>query len=384
VLPVFPQHTGRRWDGNGASVRFTLPARWERDHPEHALPAPEWWVSGGSVEAAFIAHGRLLVWEDRSLVSPDERFPWAPREVAGSFGAVAWRSPLGPATLPAGGIRFEERVGVAGSRAVLATSAAFVQVDLRHAGGVAPLPGGAPLCQVGGPGWWAGWCGATEAPQLLVAHAARSGAPLDPEVRSAPAGALPAPRARMVLSGGRVFWPGRDGAVWELDPIAGTIRPVSEAATGLVDLWAAPDGPRLVRENQGQITVTLAPARGGNAPLTVAAGASPFRGAHVAGMYAVVVGERVTTFDARTGERLHEAVRPPGRWVDAAILPGEDGEPRLLVLTREAGFATLILVRLASGVHDLIWREDGIDPRALLPVEDRLYVAHSRGLVRFG
>jgi hypothetical protein len=187
----------------------------------------------------------------------------------------------------------------------------------------------------------------------------------------------------MVLSGGKAYWPGRDGAIWELNPQTRALSAAADSAPGLVDVWAAPDGPRAVRENQGQITVTLAPARGGNAPLTVAAGSSPFRSAHTAGIWAVVVGERITTFDARTGERLHEALRPPGRWIDAALLPGEDGEPRLLALTREVGFATLIVVRLASGVHDLLWREDGIDPRALLPVEDRLYVAHSRGMVRF-
>jgi hypothetical protein len=202
-------------------------------------------------------------------------------------------------------------------------------------------------------------------------------------VQLTPEGALPAPRARMVFSGGKAYWPGRDGAVWELDPARGHVIPAMEPTAGVVDVSAAPDGPRAVRENQGQIVVTLTSPRGGNTPLTVSAGISPFRGAHTAGVWSVVVGERITTFDARTGERLHEAIRPPGRWIDAALVSGEDAEPRLLVLTRENGFATLMVVRLASGAHDLLWREDGIDPRSLMPVEGAVYVAHTRGLVRF-
>lgn len=383
VLPAFPQYTGRRWDGAGSAVRFSWPLHWERDHPEYTAPRAEWWVSGAPVEAAFIAHGRLFLWEGGSLVTPDEGAPWAPREVAGELGAVAWRSPLGPATIPAPEMRFEERVAVAGSRAILASTHGFVQVDLRHAGGVAPVDQSKPLAQAGGSRWWIGWGTTTQTPRLLVAPAALAGIPLAAESVPTPAEAQPLPRARVVLCGERAYWPARNGAVWALDATTRTLGPVSEPAPGLVDVWAGVDGPRWVTEAQGQIAVTLAPPRPGRAPLTVAAGSTPYRGVHSRGIWTVVVGERISTFDTRTGERLHEAIRPPGRWIDAALVQDAAGEPRLLVLTRENGLANLTLVRLASGVHDLVWQESGIDPRALLPVESSLYLAHSRGLVRF-
>jgi hypothetical protein len=119
------------------------------------------------------------------------------------------------------------------------------------------------------------------------------------------------------------------------------------------------------------------------AGLTVPAGAGPFRGVYGLGSLLVVVGDRVLTFEARTGDRLHEALRPPGVWIGAALVRTTDAEPRLLTLTRDGGFASLTVTRLSSGVHDLLWREASLDPKALLPVEETLYVAHSRGLVRF-
>jgi hypothetical protein len=97
--------------------------------------------------------------------------------------------------------------------------------------------------------------------------------------------------------------------------------------------------------------------------------------------HVIVVGERVTVFDARTGERLHDAVRPRGQWIDGALATSPDCEPRLLALTIEGGAASLSALRMSSGVQELVWQEAGVEPRAILPVGGELYVIHSRGVV---
>jgi hypothetical protein len=199
---------------------------------------------------------------------------------------------------------------------------------------------------------------------------------LPPEARLARGG-------RLALRSGRIFWPGADGGIWELDPASGSVRAAARNVAGTVALWAERDGPRVARESAGQITVTLSAPDLEGETRSVPAGAAPLRQVCAASRWVVVAGERISAFAVRTGERLHDAVRPPGRWVHALLATAEDDEPRLVTLTREGNLTSLTAVRLASGIHDLLWREDGIEPLGLLAAEEMLAVVHSRGVVRF-
>lgn len=382
VLSPFPLQTGRRWDG-GVQSDWTWPVIWEREHPEHAPPQVDWWTSQSEVQAAFIAHGRCFVWEAGTLVSPDEGGGWRSRETAGGPGPVSWRNPLAASFASAAKVSLDERVAVLGGRVILATEQGYAQADLRHSGDSSLLWEATPLAQVAGPTGWAAWGSERGTLALRVASVPTGGAPVQSEVVPVPAEAALARRGRLVQRDGRVYWPGQDDSVWELDLKTRAVRPAWSAASGLLDLWVGVDGPRVVRESLGQIAVALTGPREGHANLTVPAGAGPLRGVYGLDPLLVVVGDRVLTFDARTGDRLHEALRPPGIWIGAVLVRTPDQEPRLLTLTRDLGFATLTITRLSSGVHDLLWREATLDPKALLPVGDMLYLVHSRGLLRF-
>jgi hypothetical protein len=382
VLSPFPLQTGRRWDGS-ILPDWNWPVIWEREHPEHTPPRVDWWTSQSEVQAAFVAHGRCFVWEAGTLVSPDEANGWRLRDDAGGPGAVSWRSPLAAPLAVAAKVPLDERVAVLGGRAILATANGYAQADLRHAGDSNLLWEALPLAQVSGPTGWAAWGSEQGVTALRIASVPVGGAPVQAEVMSLPPGATLARRGRLVQRDGWVYWPGQDGAVWALELKTHAVQPVWNAVDGLLDLWVGADGPRVVRESLGQIAVALTGPRAGGANLTVPAGAGPLRGVCGLDPLLVVVGDRVLTFDARTGDRLHEALRPPGIWIGAALVRTPDQEPRLLTLTRDNGFATLTVTRLSSGVHDLLWREATLDPKTLLPVADKLYLVHSRGLLRF-
>lgn len=382
ITSPFPLQTGRRWDGS-TQIDWTWPVTWEREHPEHAAPQAEWWISQGEVQAAWVAHGRCFVWETGTLVSPDERGGWRPRPDAGEPGAVGWRNPLPASLAMSARVPPDERATVLGGRVILATGGGYAQADLRHSGDHSLLWEAAPLAQAASASGWAAWGVESGTPRFRVAEVPRGGAPVRAEAVDVPAAAALARRGRIVIRDTAVFWPGQDGAVWQADLRSREVHRAWKPVEGLLDLWIGDDGARVIRESLGQIAVSLTGLREGAAGLAVPAGAGPFRGIYGLGSLLVVVGDRVLTFDVRTGDRLHEALRPPGVWIGAALVRTPDAEPRLLSLTRDGGFASLNVTRLSSGVHDLLWREPNLDPKALLPVEDTLYVVHSRGLIRF-
>ncbi|MBM3460415.1 MAG: hypothetical protein FJX77_17985 [Armatimonadetes bacterium] len=370
VLPLLPQYTGRRWDGRGSAVAWEWPLIWERQNPEFRAPAVERYPCEEPLHAAFAAHGRLYLWLGSTLLSPGE--DWA------RPGTAEWRSSLGPGGATGSLLPFAERAAVAGSRVVLAREGRFVCTDLRHPGDSAALPGGAPLAQAGGPGWWVGWSREAGGPVLRVARVGDAGEFLDPRPLKAPPEAAPAPGSRLVLRDGQAHWAGRDGAIWSLEcareEVRRRIEPTARPAEAQVRLWAEPDGPRLAREIAGQIALTLIRAPDSPGALTVPAGRGPLTGVFASAAHVLVLGERAALFHARTGERLDEAARPPGRWIDGALVRDGAGEPRLLLLTVEEGIARVSSYRIASGAQTVVWQGAGEEPLALLPVAETLYV----------
>lgn len=394
VLPIRPQHTGRRWDGRGTAVGWGWPVAWDRAHPEFRPPLAEEWPCEEPVHTAFVAHGTLFVWAGTNLLIPDPAVGWVqvneagtalstpPASQDGLIAGAAWQCPLGPAGLPAAGVPFTERAAVAGACAVLAMERRFVQVGLRHRGDIYPLGGGAPLAETAGPSWWAGWSGHETAAELRYARVLATGDLSPAQAVPLPASAAIQPGSKLVVRDNNVYWPGGDGAVWKLDCTSGEARPLFDPTEGFAWVWSREDGPRVIRERRGQVYLMLSAAEDRQAGLGAPVGAGPLRGIYDHPELLLVAADRLIAFNPRTGERLCEALRPPGRWVDGALATAPDGEPRFLALTVEGGFATLTAVRMSSGAQDLIWRQADVEPRALLPVENELYVAHTRGVVR--
>lgn len=375
VLPFLPQHTGRTPEGRGEGVRWRWPEQWERHHPQYQLPTERIWKANGAVHAAFVAHGRAHVWEDTTLLALPVQ-DWSAQPV--------WRCPFGPSGRPASGIAFTERIAVAGAGAVAALGGRFVVADLGGSGSILPLEGGVPLAQAAGPGWWVGWSEEAGTPTLRTAAIGDTWDALQPEPVETLAEAAPMSGGRIVLSAGIAYWPARDGSVWRVVLESGTVERVLAPQEGLRVIWAEPDGPRTARESLGQISLLLAAPEAGRTALNVPAGPGPLREALAAEGMVVVVGERVVSFEARTGGRQHEARRRDGRWVEGALVPGPSGEaePRLLELTQDSRFAELVGLRLASGAEEVLWRTPDVEGLALLPVGNALYVAHTGGLTR--
>lgn len=385
VLPLLAQHTGRRRDARGSGVGWTWPVRWDRAHPEHGPPVAENLAAAETLHAAFVAHGRLYLWEGTNLLSPDEDTAWN----AAAERGIAWRCPLGPAGVPAERLAPAERVAVAGARAVLALQRGYLALDLRQSSDSVSLGSGTPLAQAGGPGWWIAWLGSPAGAgepsgrsTLRLAGIGEMGDVLEPErIEVPPEGAL-ASRGRIALRDGRAYWPGLDGGIWRLDCVSRGVERVVEGGEGVPVIWAEPNGPRAARETRSRITVGLTPPAEGRFAVNAPAGMPPLRGVFALPGHVVVLGDRLAAFDTQTGDRFPEAMAPPGTWIDGALVPAEDGEPRFLALTQEGRFSVLSALRMSSGAHESVWREPDLEPRALLPVGTDLYIAHSRGIVR--
>ena len=138
----------------------------------------------------------------------------------------------------------------------------------------------------------------------------------------------------------------------------------------------------MIREAGGRLSVGLGAPQAGFFPVEAPAGLGPLRGIGADGETVVVIGERPVVFRARTGERLHEASRPAGRWISSALVPASDNEPRLLILAQEVERGRLTALKLSSGYEELLYLENGIEPLALLPVGDLLLIVHRNGIAR--
>jgi hypothetical protein len=388
VVPFHPQHTGRRWDGRGDTAAWRWPEAWERTHPQARPPECRAWHAAGPVHAALVAHGALFLWERTSLVAPDEEAGWLEGEAVGGEPAreVEWRCPLGPRAQPPEAMPFRERAAVAGAAAVLALEQRYLLVDLGRSGDAAPLLEGRPLAQCGAPGWWAGWIEEGGQTSLRCGAVGDQWDSLAPQGIAAPPEAGLAPRGRLVIRDGRAFWPGSDGGIWTLECGTGKVERALDpipAGTGLpVEVWAEEDGPRAVWEELGQLTAGLSVPQGGRTALRLPAGSGPLRGVHATPEWVLVTGERVTLFDRRKAQRMAEALRPPGRWIDGAAALSEKGQVRLLALTVEEPATRLTSVQPATGVAEIVWDALGLEPRGLLAAGEELYVAHGGGVVR--
>lgn len=391
ILPTQPQHTGRRWDARGGAVGAMRVA-------DSGWQAVEWRSANpmDTLHGACAAHGSLYLWVGTNFLRLDE---WNGAGALSDSAALRplsspMRSPLGPAIRPAAHLLFEERVAVVGATAVLATERRFLLVDLHQSGEPRLLEGGSPLAQVGGPAWWVGWMEESGRPVLRTAPVRPVWDMLHPMPVETPPEAEPARGGRLALRDETAYWPGKDGGVWRLDCPSGAVEPVVAPMPGSAEasatqrlhspplIWAEADGPRMVRETRGQLTVGLSAPIDRRIGLEVPAGTGPLHGVFAACGQVHVVGDRVCAVDARSGDRLsQDANRPPGRWIAGALAEAAEGGTRLLALTADS-LTRLTAMNVLSGSETLLWSAPDITPLALLPVGESLYIAHSRGVIR--
>ncbi len=360
VLPVLPQHTGRRWDLRGSGVGWTWPRAWDRANPGFRPPVVGEWRCPLPLQAAALAHGVLFAWSGAIL-----------QDVGSN-----WRSSLGAGGATAALLPFGDRLAVCGRTAIAALPACFLRVDLGHPGDAAPLAEGEPLGQAADPGAWVGWCRGPAGASLYTLDTAGLGEGASAVRVATPPGAVPPARTRIVMCNGDAWWTGGDSRLWQLTLATGVVEPVGDATSAPVWIWATPGGVRWAREHGRQITVTL-PSDGLPSP----AGAGPIRGVYGLPATLFVAGDRIVQLGGALGERRNEMKSPPGQWLDAAAVPGEDGEARLLVLTREGHTTALVAARPASGILEEVWRSTSVRALALLTGRGAIRIAHVDGLL---
>lgn len=368
MQPTQPSHTGRRWDGRGASVNWEWPIEWESANPNRVRPAVQCWETVDLVHAACVCHGRIVAWEGTTLtlLSFAEGAPSAESRV-----------PLPLGARPASSVPHTGRLAIVSDALALAAERGFLLAPTRPDGEARLLATGEPLAQVGTPGWWCGWLSEPGGPVLLYAANGERWHAIELHRADAPAGSRPAPRAVMAGRDGQVYWPGIDGGVWSLTCETGVVDRVGAAGDGTVLPWADAAGPRWAWEEHGGLHLKLSTSA------VAAAGSGPLRGVHVSRKTVAVVGDRVWVFDARTGERLHDAVRPLGRWLDAVLAPSADGQSRLVSLTREETSANIVALHPSLGTQDHLWHAP-VEARYLLCAGEHLCVVHDHGIVRLG
>lgn len=373
VLPTRPQHTGRRWDGRGSSVGGRYPQRVPL--PDGNLPdfIATHWNAPETLHAVWIAHGQIFAWAGQNLLALGSDLRGA---------TVQWRTSLGAATQGSGRLPFAERAAIAGAGVVLATERGWLLAALSGRSEPLLMTPCEPLAQVANPAFWVGWGRENGVPILRATPLSPAWDRLLPQTVAVADGGQLAQRGRIVLRDSRAFWIGTDGGIWQWDGETNQVMRAVAPLDGLRDIWAEPDGARMVREAQGRLSVGLGAPQAGFFPVEAPAGLGPLRGICADAETVVVIGERPIAFRARTGERLHEAGRPAGRWIAGVTVPAWDGELRLLTLAQEAERARLTALKLSSGFEELLWLENALEPTMLLPVGNLLLVAYTQGVVQ--
>lgn len=334
------------------------------------------------MHAAAIAHNRLYLWSGANFIAAPLDSGWVQdgdsQAATPAQDPIDWRVALGLAARPAG-LSFESRIAISGGAAVLATERGFVTAPLWRPSETAPLEGGLPLAQAGGPDWWVGWSRDGGRPLLRTARAGHTDQ-LHLETIVAPEAAELAPGGSIVLRDDMAYWPGSDGGVWGLDCATRTLASALTPGPGVLSAWAVANGVCAAREHRGQVYLSLVVA--GQGAVDPAAGSGPLRGVFATRRYVAAVGETIVAVDTVTGYRLPDARLPPGRWVTGTLVEAPDGEPRLLALTHEESAGRLSVYRLSSGAETLLWHRPETRPQSLLSVADALYVVHREGVTR--
>ena len=384
---TWPASAGRTADGTGRAESWRWPAAWDRRNPHYKAPRQDTWSSEASLHAAFVAHGRLYVWADTSLLAPEGEAGGPLAVVSGQGVKMPWRCWLKldgqPGLLP-----LAQRVALVGGGAVLAAKNDFLLTGLypHRIDDVVPLPLGSPLAQAAAEGWWVGWSSQSGRPALWLASVSASWRQLDcGQIPDVPPGSVPRENTALALHDGVACWIGADSALWQLDCRSRTLQPLTEPLPGTQRIWWQQDGVHAARLTGNGVLVGLDAQDRARAVREAPGGAGPLRDLFVSPTLLAVVGETVTTLDPRTGYSIGGG-RYSGQWVAGALVDAQsdaaDQEPRLLMLTYDRGNGNLSALSPSSGGEEAVWQGQGVRPLSLIIAGESLYVVHERGVTR--
>ncbi len=386
VGPTWPFSTGRPSDGAGRAEPWVWPAVWDRDNPNRKAPLFSTWNSDARVHSAILAHGRIYLWSETSLLAPQG--PAAGPLAGAESGEAPWQSWLGHDGAPNPVVGNSSLMAIVGGGAILAANSGFLLagLDTSRSDDIVPLEIGAPLAQIAGEGWWVAWGLDRGTAALWLAPTPASWRNLaSQQVVEAPPQAAPRAGAPLVLQGGLACWMDAEGAVWQLDCRCRDLQQISEPTPGIERLWRDSAGTHSVRAADNGLRVALGQGLDTGSPREVGGGIGPLRDVFASPALVAVVGKQVTALSPASGDKIGEG-KYSGRWVAGALAAAEpsaaDQEPRLLMLTEDAGVGSLVALRPSSGVGDELWGEAGCRPVGLIAGGDSLYVVHERGAVR--
>ena len=388
VRPTWPASMGRAADGTGCMGSWTWPAVWDRQNPRYKAPQQETWSSDAPVHAAFVAHGRLYVWAETTLLAPEGPAGGPLAESPGRGRSTPWRCWLKLDGEPDPRTTVNNRVALVGGGAVLAAQNDFLLAGLspHRTDDVVPLNLGTPLAQAASEGWWVGWSRLSGRATLWLAPVPANWRSLDcRQITDVPPQAVPRENSPLAICDGRAYWVGEEGALWQLDYRSRELQPLHDRLPGLQRVWCKQDGAHTVRVTGEGLRVGLDAVVRDGAIRETPGGAGPFRDLFAAPGLIAVVGETVTTLDPQTGDTLGNG-KYSGQWITGALTDAPPTaayrEPRLLMLTYDMDAGSLSALRPSSGGEEAVWREPGVRPMNLIVAGESLYIVHERGVTR--
>src|SRR5262249_5449236 len=144
---------------------------------------------------------------------------------------------------------------------------------------------------------------------------------LVPQIVATPPEAELAQGGRIVLLDGQAWWPGEAGGIWRLTLASERVERVGDSTGGPLMVLAEKSGPHVAQEAGGQVSLCLPTSANGREALLARVVAGPLRGLFSSSGWTVVVGDRLTVLDPASGQKIHEAARPPGQWVAGTLAP---------------------------------------------------------------
>ena len=384
---TWPVVTGASMTAAGVASPWVWPASWDRNNPSYSPPRMDAWSSDAPVHCAFAAHGRLYVWAETSIVIPAGP-TGGPLSAPGETQGAAWRCWLGLDGRPDPQVPSASRVSIVGGGAIFATVTGYLAAGLApgRSDDFIPLEIGSPLLQAAADGWWVGWSRQSGRASLWTGPIPASWRGLAcGEIDDVPAEAAPRKGSPLSLQSGLATWIGEDSAIWQLDCRCRDLHRLTEPFLDAQAVFGDRNGLYTVRDGSDGLWIGPVGGKDAGAMRVMSGGDGPLRDLFGSGEMLAVVGQAVTAVDTRTGETTRGG-RYTGRWIAGALTEAQSGaadpEPRLLMLTEEAGLANLVALRLASGVPEPIWSAPKIRPLGLIPAGEDLYVVLETGIVR--
>ena len=348
---------GRRWNGPRRIV--VLACRLGLPEPTHLAPRHDTWRSDTRLYAAFVAQGRLYVWTENALLMPEGTVGGPLADSVGQGQEAPWHCWLTLNGQPDPHLPAYHRVVIAGGCAVLAAKENFLLAGLYpgRADDVVSLNIGVPLAQAASAGWWVAWSRQSARAILSFAPITASWRKLDyQQVPDVPPESAPRVNTPLAMQDEMAYWIGEKGDLWQFDCRCRDLQRLTEGLAGAQRVWRANDGLHVVRATGDGLVVGLNAVTQERTLRFAQAGGGPLQEVLASSTLIAVVGEKVETLNAQTGDTIGGG-KYSGQWIAGALAEARpdaaDQEPRLLMLTYDMGKGNL------TGLAPLLRRRRG-------------------------